>query len=380
MLTDGVTASYFTPRQVIEIHDTLRDDILTIGFARRFATYKRAHLLFRNLDRLDEIVNNPQHPVQFIFAGKAHPADKAGQDLIKRIVEISKHPKFMGKILFLPNYDMDLAKKLVQGVDVWMNTPTRPQEASGTSGEKAAMNGVMHFSVLDGWWVEGYRPDAGWMLPMERTYENQSFQDELDSEMIYNIIDDEIAPLFYDKNAAGMSPKWISYIKNTIAKVASNFTTNRMLIDYENQYYIPMSERYHQMIANDFAMATEIAEWKKKVTREWDNIEVVSLDIPNRSKQIIALGKAYWGEVTLEIGDLSMEDIGVELVAAEQKNNRLVIRHQYDFTPVSQEDGKATYHIDVTADAPGVLNLALRIYPKNPLLPHRQDFALVKWL
>lgn len=380
MLTNGVAASYFTPRQVIEIHDTLRDDILTIGFARRFATYKRAHLLFRNLDRLDEIVNNPKHPVQFIFAGKAHPADKAGQDLIKRIVEISKHPKFIGKVLFLPNYDMDLAKNLVQGVDVWMNTPTRPQEASGTSGEKAAMNGVMHFSVLDGWWVEGYRPDAGWMLPMERTYENQAYQDELDSEMIYNIIDDDIAPLFYDKNAAGMSPRWISYIKNTIAKVASNFTTNRMLIDYENQYYIPMSERYHQMIADNFAMATDIATWKKKVSQEWDNIEIVSLDIPSRSKQIIALGKSYWGKVTLEIGDLSMEDVGVELVAAEQHNDKLVIREKHDFTPVSQEDGKAVYHIDVTADAPGVLNLALRIYPKNPLLPHRQDFALVKWL
>lgn len=380
MLTSGVAASYFTPRQVIEIHDTLRDDILTIGFARRFATYKRAHLLFRNLERLDEIVNNPEHPVQFIFAGKAHPADRAGQDLIKRIVEVSKDPRFIGKILFIPNYDMDLAKNLVQGVDVWMNTPTRPQEASGTSGEKAAMNGVMHFSVLDGWWVEGYRPDAGWMLPMERTYENQGFQDELDSEMIYNIIDDDIAPLFYDKNAAGMSPKWIGYIKNTIAKVASNFTTNRMLMDYENQYYLPMAERYRKMIADNFAEATEIAEWKKKVTREWDNIEVVDIQLPNRSKQIIALGKSYWAEVTLEIGELTMEDVGVELVAAEQRNGKLVIREKHDFTAVSQQESKATYRLDVTADAPGLLNLAIRIYPKNVLLPHRQDFALVKWL
>lgn len=380
LLTDGVVASYFTPRQVLQIRETLRDDILTIGFARRFATYKRAHLLFRNLERLDEIVNNPEHPVQFIFAGKAHPADKAGQDLIKRIVEVSKYPQFLGKILFLPNYDMDLAKKLVQGVDVWMNTPTRPQEASGTSGEKAAMNGVMHFSVLDGWWVEGYRPDAGWMLPMERTFENQGLQDELDAEMIYNIIDDDIAPLFYEKDESGMSPRWVKYIKNTIAKVASNFTTNRMLEDYERQYYIPMAARYHKIIEDNFAMATDIAEWKKRISREWDNIELIGLDLPNRSKQIIALGKSYYGEVKLEIGELDMHEVGVELVAAEQVNGRLMIREKRDFTPMDQDGSVARYHIDVTADAPGLLMLAIRIYPKSELLPHRQDFALVKWL
>lgn len=380
LLTDGVSASYFTPRQVLKIQETLRDDILTIGFARRFATYKRAHLLFRNLERLDEIVNNPEHPVQFIFAGKAHPADKAGQDLIKRIVEVSKYPQFIGKIIFLPNYDMDLAKKLVQGVDVWLNTPTRPQEASGTSGEKAAMNGVMHFSVLDGWWVEGYRKDAGWMLPMKRTFESQALQDELDSEMVYNIIDGEIAPRFYDRDAGGLSTEWIKTIKNTIAYVASDFTTNRMLEDYERLFYVPMAERYHRMIADNYAMATELAEWKNKITREWGSIELAGLNLPNRSKQIIALGKAYSGEVKLEIGELDMNEVGVELIVAEQQNGRQVIREKHDFMPVSQEGSIASYHIDVTPDAPGLLMLAIRLYPKNKLLPHRQDFALVKWL
>ena len=379
-LQDVVTASYFTPHQVLQIQETLRDDILTIGFARRFATYKRAHLLFRNIDRLNEIVNHPKHPVQFIFAGKAHPADKAGQDLIKRIVEISKYPQFLGKILFLPNYDMDLAKKLVQGVDVWMNTPTRPEEASGTSGEKAAMNGVMHFSVLDGWWVEGYRPDAGWMLPMKRTFENQAMQDELDSEMIYNIIDGDIAPLFYDKDKSGLSPKWIKTIKNTIAYVASNFTTNRMLEDYEQQFYIPMAERYREMKANNYALATEISEWKAKVSRSWGDIELVGLNLPNRSKQIISLGKSYSGEVQLEIGDLDMYEVGVEMVVAERKDGKLTIREKQDFIPISQEGSVALYRIDVTPEAPGSLQLAVRIYPKNDLLPHRQDFALVKWL
>ena len=368
------------PSRIVSLMDKINPNALLIGFGRRFATYKRAHLLFTDLDRLSKIVNNPDYPVQFLFTGKAHPHDGAGQGLIKRIIEISRRPEFLGKIIFLPNYDMDLAKKLVQGVDVWMNTPTRPQEASGTSGEKAAMNGVMHFSVLDGWWVEGYRKDAGWMLPMERTFENQAMQDELDSEMIYNIIDDEIAPLFYERDANGLSPKWISYIKNTIARVASNFTTNRMLEDYEKQYYVPMSARYQKMIENDFAMAAEIAEWKKKISREWDNIELVGLDLPNRSKQIIALGKSYYGEVKLEIGELSMHEVGVELVAAEQKDGRQVIREKHDFIPVEQVGSVARYRIDVTADSPGLLMLAIRIYPKSELLPHRQDFALVKWL
>ncbi len=382
MLANGMTTTYFTPRQILKVIDTLRDDVLTFGFARRFATYKRAHLLFSNLERLDEIVNNPQRPVQFIFAGKAHPADKAGQDLIKRIVEISKYPQFIGKILFLPNYDMDLSKFLVQGVDVWMNMPTRPQEASGTSGEKAAMNGVMHFSVLDGWWVEGYRADSGWMLPQERTYDNQAAQDELDSEMVYNIIEEKIAPCFYAKKKGGISSEWVSFVKNTIAKVASNFTTNRMLIDYERQYYNPLSERYHKMIENHYAMAFEIAEWKAKVTREWDNIELVDFAFPDRFKQNIALGKSYCMDITIELGELDIDDISIELVQAEREHGELKIVGTYQFVPVKQEDGKGYYHIDNTPEVPGEIMMTVRLYPNGAAhsLPHRMDFPLVKWI
>lgn len=379
-LADESNTAYFTPRQIVEIQDTLRDDILTIGFARRFATYKRAHLLFSNLDRLNEIVNNPDRPVQFIFAGKAHPADQAGQDIIKRIVEISKYPQFLGKILFLPNYDMDLARRMVQGVDVWMNTPTRPQEASGTSGEKAAMNGVMHFSVLDGWWVEGYQKGAGWALPMESTYENPEFQNELDSELIYNIIEDEIAPAFYDKGTDGISGSWVGYIKNTIAKVAANFTSNRMLTDYEEQFYLPMARRFHRLSDNGYALATQIAEWKKKVGREWESVQVDALILPDKSKQIISLGKSYQGKVVLELGELSIEDVGVELVAMMKKDEKVEVCFTQEFVPVSFENGKALYSVEVTPDDPGLFMLGLRIFPKNILLPHRQDFALVKWV
>ncbi|WP_156127598.1 alpha-glucan family phosphorylase [Capnocytophaga canis] len=371
---------YFSPKQLIEIKENLRKDILTIGFARRFATYKRAHLLFTNIERLDKIVNNPERPVQFIFAGKAHPADKAGQDLIKHIVEISKMPQFLGKILFIPNYDMELARHMVQGVDVWMNTPTRPQEASGTSGEKAAMNGVMHFSVLDGWWVEGYREDAGWALPMERAYENQEYQNEMDAEMIYNIIEDEIAPTFYEKDKDGISQSWCALIKNTIAKVAVNFTTTRMLTDYENQYYFPMRERAASLKQDNFALAIQISDWKRKVNQEWDNVKIVNTEIPNKNKQLISIGNNYQAKITLDIGGLNMNDIGLELVIArEDKEGKTKVMDKKEFTPASQEGSNAVYTLEVVTEYPGSLQLGLRVFPKNDLLPHRQDFALVKW-
>ena len=381
-LSDPAAANHYSPRQIVTIKETLRDDVLTIGFARRFATYKRAHLLFRDLDRLNEIVNDPEHPVQFIFAGKAHPADKAGQDLIKMIVDVSKMPQFIGKIVFVPNYDISLAKLLVQGVDVWMNNPTRPLEASGTSGEKAAMNGVMHFSVLDGWWVEGYKPGAGWALPMERTYDDQNYQDELDAATIYTIIENEIAPLFYDKNKeTGFSAGWIDYIKNTVAQVACNFTTNRMLSDYISQYYDPQSKRTATLTADDYKVAKEIAAWKRHMRREWVNVSVVSVVKPDGSYDYVSLGKEFKAEVVLNISDLHPDDIGVEMLFATTDNKgKLHIQEKYGFTPVEYRDETAKYQASVMPERAGLYQVAVRIYAKNPLLPHRQDFELVRWL
>ena len=197
------------PSRVVALLDSITPNALYIGFCRRFATYKRAHLLFTDLERLSKIVNNPERPVKFIFSGKAHPADGAGQGLIKKIFEISQRPEFLGKIIFLEDYDMQLARRLVSGVDIWMNTPTRPLEASGTSGEKAEMNGVVNLSVLDGWWVEGYREGAGWALKQERTYQNQGYQDQLDAATIYSLLENEILPLYYNRNEQGFSEGWI---------------------------------------------------------------------------------------------------------------------------------------------------------------------------
>jgi starch phosphorylase len=241
------------PSRIVSVLEAINPNALIIGFGRRFATYKRAHLLFTDLERLERIVNNPLHPVQFLFTGKAHPADFAGQDLIKRIVNISRMPQFLGKIIFLENYDMRLAKRLVSGVDIWLNTPTRPLEASGTSGEKALMNGVLNFSVLDGWWLEGYVKGAGWALTERRTYENNDHQDQLDAATIYSMLENEIVPLYYAKNTKGYSPEWIQVIKNSFAQITPRFTTKRMMDDYIARFYTILATRSALLGDNDFA-------------------------------------------------------------------------------------------------------------------------------
>ena len=380
-LSDPQMSAHYTPRQVVTIKERLREDVLTIGFARRFATYKRATLLFSDLDRLDAIVNDPVRPVQFVFAGKAHPADGMGQDLIKQIIEISKQDRFLGRIIFVPGYDITLAKRLVQGVDVWLNNPTRPLEASGTSGEKAAMNGVMHFSVLDGWWVEGYKEGAGWALPMEKTYEDQNYQNELDAATIYATIENEIAATYYDVDkVSGLSPVWIGYIKNTVAQVACNFTTNRMLTDYCNQYYIPQQKRYMEIAADDARIAREIAAWKRMMQVEWNNIRVVSCTQPDAS-YVLSQDNMLKSEVVLDLGRLKPEDVGVEILfTSSDAKGELHIQEVAELELVAFEKGIATFRTEILPEHTGMYQVAKRVFPKNPLLPHRQDFPLVKWL
>ena len=370
-----------SPRQMLQVIEGIRPDVLTIGFARRFATYKRAYLLFTNLDRLAAIVNNKQRPVQFIFAGKAHPNDKPGQDLIKRIVEVAAMPQFVGKILFLQNYDMELARRMVQGVDVWLNTPTRPLEASGTSGEKCVMNGVMQFSVLDGWWVEGYKEGAGWALPMERTFTDQHFQDELDAEMIYNTIEEQIAPKYYARGTDNIPHEWIASIKKCVADIASNFTTNRMLIDYEERFYNKLAARKREMSADSYRMAREIAAWKRKVSAAWDKVRAVDVQRVKIDKEAVYVGEKYHFSVTVDIANLRPEDIGVEMVLARQiiGGQSVNVTRTIQLEKTRIDGSLVTYALDYTPDEAGTFDVALRIYPSNPNLPHRMDFALVKW-
>lgn len=370
-----------SPKLTLERVDKLNEKTLTIGFARRFATYKRAHLLFSNIEKLSELVNNPERPIQFIFAGKAHPHDKAGQDLIKRIVEVSRMPQFLGKIVFIEDYDMDLAKMLIQGVDVWLNNPTRPLEASGTSGEKAIMNGVVNCSVLDGWWAEGYIQDAGWALKEERTYQNQALQDELDAETLYHLFENEITPAFYNRNAQGIPEKWVMHMKNTIAGISPRFTMRRQLDDYYRQFYIPAFERRKAITENNYEMVKKLAIWKQKVLRTWNSIEVVSIEIPDSTVKPLLLNETFKASVLLDLQDLETEEIGVEVVFGQKEFDVVKKIH---FIEELKETGKHNGCVEYTCEIPfvrsGVYDYSFRVFPRHKMLKYRQDFPLVKWI
>ena len=368
------------PSRVVALMDKINPNALLIGFARRFATYKRAHLLFTDLDRLAKIVNNPDYPVQFLFAGKAHPHDGAGQGLIKKIVEISKRPEFLGKIIFLENYDMKLARRLVSGVDIWMNTPTRPLEASGTSGEKALMNGVINFSVLDGWWLEGYREGAGWALTEKRTYQNQEHQDQLDAATIYSILETEILPLYYARNKKGFSEGWIRTIKNSIAQIAPHYTMKRQLDDYFSKFYNKEAERYRKLIANDFAKAKELAAWKEEVVAKWDSIQVVSLSKDQELRQgNVESGKDY--TITCVVDEKGLKDaVGIEMVVTY--TNAEGKEYIYSVSPmemVKNEGDLYTFQLTASLSNAGSFKVSYRMFPKNADMPHRQDFCYVRW-
>lgn len=369
------------PSTLVDIQSNLSEKPLTLGFARRFATYKRAHLLFTDLERLNRLLNNPERPVQILFAGKAHPADQAGQDLIKDIVEVSRRPEFVGKILFLENYDMNLAKYLISGVDVWVNNPTRPLEASGTSGQKAEMNGVLNFSVLDGWWVEGYKEGAGWALPEERTYEEQFMQDKLDAATIYAKLENEVIPLFYDRDKNGVPKGWIQYIKKSFAEIAPEFTTKRMIDDYSDKFYTKLHKRAADMRANHFKGAESIAAWKKKIQSGWDKIEVVRYDFPDTILKPYTSGEQFSGTIVLDLKELHEEQIGVEMVFTSTKHEgNMQIDDVQELKLDKLEGSLAHYSTQFKLYKPGVYDYGLRIFPKNEKLAHRQDFAILKWI
>ncbi len=366
------------PSRVVALLDSITPNALYIGFCRRFATYKRAHLLFTDLERLSKIVNNPERPVKFIFSGKAHPADGAGQGLIKKIFEISQRPEFLGKIIFLEDYDMQLARRLVSGVDIWMNTPTRPLEASGTSGEKAEMNGVVNLSVLDGWWVEGYREGAGWALKQERTYQNQGYQDQLDAATIYSLLENEILPLYYNRNEQGFSEGWIKTIKNSIATIAPHYTMKRQLDDYYDKFYTKQAANFKKLAANNNRLAKELAAWKETVAQRWDSIRVVSKD--DSMLYSAETGMKY--TLLYVIDEQGLNDaIGLELVSIKTgKDGEEHIFSKREFEVVAHEGNNYTFEATFEPDVAGSFKSCVRMYPKNENLVYREDFCYVKWL
>ena len=354
------------PSRVVSLLEKMNPNALVIGFCRRFATYKRAHLLFTDEARLAKIVNDPEHPVIFLFAGKAHPADGAGQGLIKRIYEISQRPEFLGKVIFLEDYDFLLARRLVSGVDIWMNTPTRPLEASGTSGEKAEMNGVVNLSVKDGWWLEGYREGAGWALTEKAA-------------TIYGLLENEIIPLYYNKDKNGISKGWIQVVKNSIAQIAPHYTMKRQLDDYYEKFYNKEAKRFKEISKDNNKLAKEIALWKETVAERWDAISVVSSEWTYPAAGVETGQKYILRYVINEQGldnAVALEKVNVYI----DKNGEERIYSIEPLKMVKKEGNNYTFEAELAPKQAGQYKSAVRMYPTNKNLPHRQDFCYLKWL
>jgi alpha-glucan phosphorylase-like protein len=379
-LKEDLTRRGEKPAVIFETLNQIKGDALILGFARRFATYKRAHLIFSNKTRLAEIINQAGKPVIFLYAGKAHPADAPGQKLIKEIVQISKSPEFLGKVIFLEGYNMELAKLLVQGVDMWLNTPTRPKEASGTSGMKAAINGVINFSVLDGWWAEGYRPDAGWALPLENTYPEANLQDELDAETLYNILEMEIIPAFFNRNENGISEQWIQIVKNTIAKVGPDFTTKRMMDDYFHRYYYPQWEMARKLRVEKNKI-TSLCSWKNHIEKNWEGIYVTSKEMMDTDNHALPQGDGLSVEIQIFRNGIDADSLGLEFILYKRiSETKLDIRCTQTMNFSKSEGEYTTYKGHVTLPNPGVFEYGFRLYPCHALLPKNRYFQLVKWL
>jgi len=386
-IQNGSIKSQMPPSQVFSIIERFNPNALLVGFARRFATYKRANLLFSDTKRLSKLLNNEERPIHFIFAGKAHPNDGAGQDLIKRVIDISMQPEFVGKIIFLENYDMQLAKRLISGVDIWLNTPTRPLEASGTSGEKALMNGVLNFSVLDGWWYEGYRQDAGWCLPAEQAYENEAYQNEIDANTIYYVFEHMILPLYYAKNTKGFSPEWMQYIKNSISSIAPQYTTKRMINDYITRFYKPLSARKETVAKDNFHTTRQLAAWKHDTFTKWDKVSVDSITVTNRKGErisdtpLLLEGEKVVIEIVVDKKDMA-GDIGIDFVLTQynikEKNHTYV--STLEIPLLKEEKSKLYFHFQFEMTQSGLFNYLLRMYPKHKDMAHKMVFPLLRWI
>jgi starch phosphorylase len=369
------------PQAAIEAADEVLDpEALTIGFARRFATYKRATLLLSDRERLARILNDPDRPVQIIFAGKAHPRDDAGKELIRRIVELARQEAFRRRLVFLEDYDMAVARYLVQGADVWLNTPLRLQEASGTSGMKATANGVLNLSVLDGWWDEAYRPEVGWAIGRKETYPDGRYQDQVEAEALYGLLEQQVIPIFYDCGADGLPRRWIAHMKASIQILCRTFNTHRMVGEYTEQYYLPAATHYEQLTADGLARAKALAGWKDRVRAHWSQIRVEAVDTEPLTE--VQVGGEFPVRARVHLGALTPEDIAVELYmgqvdAAGEIEGAVATAME----PVGPDgDGSYLYQASaVTCRQSGMHGYTVRVLPHHPDLTTAFLPGLIAW-
>lgn len=365
--------------EINDINKLLDPNALTIGFARRFATYKRADLIFRDIERITKILNDPQRPVQLIFAGKPHPADIQGQELVKKIYNISKMPQFKNKVVILENYNMHIARYLISGVDVWLNNPRRPLEASGTSGEKAGLNGVINFSILDGWWYEGYDKTNGWSIGDDTEYTNYELQDNADSQSIYNVLESDVIPTYYNRNSNGYSNTWVQMMKNSIKTVGGVYNTNRMLCDYLNELYIPQIRLANSTYASK-ERVEEFSNWKNNLATSWSDISLSSSLIGNEVS--ISAGNSLELSCTVSLGNIPPESVTVEVYYGKFINGEKILNSAFKEMTLANDLGNSTYEYktSITIDNGGNYGYTFRVLPNHEMLISKHDMSLVKWL
>lgn len=367
-----------SPTQLHESSSLFDPDALTIGFARRFASYKRATLIFSDLDRLAALMNDEQRPVQLVFAGKAHPADQEGQQLIAQIHNLSRDPRFRGRVLFVEDYDMAIGRALTRGVDVWLNNPRRPLEASGTSGMKAAMNGVLNLSILDGWWPEGYDGANGWAIGSGRTFKDDARSDAADADALYDLLEREVVPLYYQRDDAGVPAAWMGRAADAIASVTPRFNASRMVKQYVERYYAPASERGAVLAANEHEGAKKLAAWKGRVSRLWPKVELTAQPLVERRAH---MGDAVEVSATLSLGGLSLSEVVVEAVYGPEPAGLETRLEKVRMTPepAQNDSGPVRFSAVFQPLLSGRLVYGVRAYPVNELLASPFDVRAITW-
>ena len=364
----------------------LDPQILTIGFARRFSTYKRGNLLFSDIDRLEKMINNQERPVQVIIAGKAHPLDSPGKEIIKQIVGYASEERFRNRIIFLEDYDINVARYLVQGVDVWLNNPRRPQEASGTSGMKAALNGALNVSILDGWWVEGYSDETGFKIGNGEEYDNVEVQDHLESELLYNVLEREVIPLFHERNEIGLPTKWIAKMKATIQMAGEHFSAQRMLMNYTDQFYVPAIKSSIKMQENGHELTRQVTAWLERMSSNWDKITITDVEVPEMGPTLF-VGQKFSITIKVFLGSITPDDVRVEVVSGKLNSQEQIL----DYIPLAAslaanprqdggtDNGTYTFTGEVICNESGRFGITARIVPKNENLPHTLKPKLISW-
>ncbi len=380
-VTNRLKSSGVSYEEIKDIVSKLDQNALTIGFARRFATYKRATLIFRDLERITQILNDQNKPVQIIFAGKAHPADKEGQDLIKYIHEISMKPQFKGKIFILENYNIQIARYLVSGVDVWLNNPRRPMEASGTSGQKASVNGVVNFSISDGWWAEGYNSKNGWLIGTNEQYSSYDAQDTADSESIYHTLENKIIPMYYDKDENGISRRWMDYMKNSIMSTGGKYSTSRMVVDYVDKLYMPLCELSNKYF-NNLEEVTSYSAWKNELKNNWNDIKINQMS--NLENITIDAGNNIDVSCSVELPNIDKDSVEVQVYYGKILDNGVVKSMQIipmKFKEaVENKDNTYLYNAKIELTTGGNYGYTFRVMPKNKMLLDPANLDLVKWI